>query len=47
MLEIVAAQIKEMEDAGWVCRGESSTACPLLVVRKPSALGQPLKWRIT
>ena len=29
MLEIIAAQIKEMEDAGWVYRGKSTTACPL------------------
>ena len=29
MLEIIAAQIKEMEDAGWIYRGKSSTACPL------------------
>ena len=47
MLEIIAAQIKEMEDAGWIYRGKSSTACPLLVVRKPTAPGEKQKWRIT
>ena len=47
MLEIIAVQIKEMEDAGWIYRGKSSTACPLLVVRKPTAPGAPQKWRIT
>ena len=47
MLEIIAAQIKEMEDAGWVYRGKSTTACPLLVVRKPTAPGEKQKWRIT
>ena len=47
MLEIIAAQIKEMEDAGWIYRGKSSTACPLLVVRKPTAPGEKQKWRVT
>ena len=47
MLEIIAAQIKEMEDAGWIFRGKSSTACPLHVVRKPTEPGKPQKWRIT
>ena len=47
MLEIIAAQIKEMEDAGWIYRGKSTTACPLLVVRKPTAPGEKQKWRIT
>jgi hypothetical protein len=47
MLEIIAAQIKEMEDAGWVYRGKSTTACPLHVVRKPTAPGEKQKWRIT
>ena len=40
MLEIIATQIKEMEDAGWVYRGKSATACPLHVVRKPTAPGE-------
>ena len=47
MLEIIAAQIKEMEDAGWIFRGNSSTACALHVVRKPTEPGKPQKWRIT
>eukprot|EP01043_Picozoa_sp_COSAG02_P023386 COSAG02_NODE_1247_length_13644_cov_17.519675_10_plen_180_part_00 len=47
MLEIIAAQIKEMEDAGWIYRGKSTTACPLHVVRKPTAPGEKQKWRIT
>ena len=47
MLEIISAQIKEMEEAGWIYRGESTTACPLLVVRKPTEPGKPQKWRIT
>jgi hypothetical protein len=47
MLEIISAQIKEMEEAGWIYRGESTTACPLLVVRKPTEPGAPRKWRIT
>lgn len=40
MLEIIVAQIKEMEDAGWIFRGKSSTACPLHVVRKPTEPGK-------
>ena len=40
MLEIIAAQIKEMEDAGWVFRGKSTTACPIHMVRKPTAPSQ-------
>ena len=47
MVEIIAAQIKEMEDAGWIFRGKSSTACPLHVGRKPTEPGKPQKWRIT
>ena len=47
MLEIIAAQIKEMEDAGWIFRGESVTACPIHCVRKKVAPGEKPKWRIT
>eukprot|EP01043_Picozoa_sp_COSAG02_P044293 COSAG02_NODE_3943_length_6003_cov_73.069783_3_plen_68_part_00 len=47
MLEIIAAQIKGMEDAGWIYRGKSTTACPLHVVRKPTAPGEKQKLRIT
>ena len=48
MLEIIAAQIKEMEDAGWVYRGKSVTACPIHMVRKGgTGPGEKPKWRIT
>ncbi len=47
MLEIIVAQIKEMEDAGWIFRGESVTACPIHCVRKKVAPGEKPKWRIT
>ena len=47
MLEIIAAQIKEMEEAGWVYRGKSTTACPVHMVRKSTAPCEKQKWRIT
>ena len=48
---LLEAQIKEMEDAGWIYRGKSVTACPIhtSMVRKGGVAspGEKQKWRIT